>query len=103
MIFQQRPLEKTHWLADKIGQWGTTALVTHPDGLVGNWVDIKRSFPITPLFMKKPLPQNFTLTYDLVVPQNFTWGSKGLTLFLSKETSPGNAESFLNIKTSSRL
>ena len=47
---------------------------------------------------KKPMPQNFTLTYDLVASQNFTWGAKGLTLQLSKETSPGNAESYLSLK-----
>jgi len=44
------------------------------------------------------LPQNFTLSYELVASQNFTWGSKGLTLQLSKETSPGNAESYLKLK-----
>ncbi|MBK9569138.1 MAG: hypothetical protein IPO53_03945 [Chitinophagaceae bacterium] len=38
------------------------------------------------------------MTYDLVASQNFTWGAKGLTLQLSKETSPGNAESFLKLK-----
>ncbi len=48
--------------------------------------------------MKKPLPQNFTFSYDLVASQNFTWGSKGLTMQLSKETSPANAESFLKLK-----
>ena len=50
------------------------------------------------LIIKKPLPQNFTLSYELVVPQNFTWGGKGLAFQLSKETSPGNAESYLNLR-----
>lgn len=67
------------------------------DGLNGNWVLITGN-TITPNQLKKPLPQNFTLTYDLVASQNFTWGAKGLTLQLSKETSPGNAESFLKLK-----
>ena len=44
------------------------------------------------------MPQNFTLSYDLVAAQNFTWGAKGLTMQLAKETSPGNAESFLKLK-----
>ena len=35
---------------------------------------------------------------NLVASQNFTWGAKGLNLKLAKETSPGNAESFLNLK-----
>ena len=44
------------------------------------------------------MPQNFTLSYDLVAAQNFTWGAKGLTMQLTKETSAGNAESFLKLK-----
>ncbi len=76
---------------------GTTALVTNPDGLDGNWVELK-GHNINAKVLKKPLQQNFTLTYDLAVPQNFTWGAKGLTMILSKETSPGNAESFIKLK-----
>lgn len=68
-----------------------------PDGLEGNWV-VLRGHYINATLLKKPLPQNFTLSYDLVASQNFTLGAKGLTLQLSKETSPGNAESFLKLK-----
>ncbi len=76
---------------------GTTAVVTNLDGLDGNWVQL-RGHSLNALALKKPLPQNFTLTYDVVAPQNFTWGAKGLTLQLSRETSPGNAESFIKLK-----
>jgi hypothetical protein len=38
------------------------------------------------------------LSYELVAAQNFTWGAKGLTMQLSKETSPGNSESFIKLK-----
>lgn len=76
---------------------GTTALVTNRDGLDGNWLQL-RGHSISATAVKKPFPQNFTLTYDVVVPQNFTWGAKGLTMELSKETSPGNAESFILLK-----
>ena len=34
----------------------------------------------------------------MVAPRNFTWGGKGLAFQLSKETTPGNAESFLNVR-----
>ena len=44
------------------------------------------------------MPQNFTLSYDLVAAQNFTWGAKGLTFQLAKELSAGNAESFLKLR-----
>jgi hypothetical protein len=67
------------------------------DGLNGNWILITGN-TIIPNQLKKPLPQNFTLTYDVVASQNFTWGAKGLTMQLSKETSPGNVESFLSVK-----
>lgn len=34
----------------------------------------------------------------MVVPQNFTWRGKGLAFQLAKETSPGNAESYFNLR-----
>lgn len=81
----------------KLNGSGSTGIVTKPDGLEGNWVELRGHY-INATLLKKPLPQNFTLSYDLVVPQNFTWGAKGLTMQLSKETSPGNAESFLIVR-----
>ena len=84
------------WLA-KFANAGTTGVVTNPDGLDGNWVELRGHY-ISATLLKKPLPQNFTLSYDLAASQNFTWGAKGLTMLLSKETSPGNAESFLNLR-----
>ena len=84
------------WQA-KSANSGTTGVVTNPDGLDGNWVELRGHY-INATVLKKPLPQNFTLSYDLVASQNFTWGAKGLTMQLSKETSPGNAESFLLLR-----
>ncbi len=66
------------------------------DGLDGNWVLITDN-TITPNLLKKPLPQDFTLRFDLVASQNFTWGAKRLHFKLAKETSPGNEESFLDL------
>ncbi len=71
-------------------------IVKKLDGLEGNWVLITDNI-ITPNQLKKPLPQNFTLTFDLVASQNFTWGAKRLHFKLAKETSPGNEESFLDL------
>lgn len=76
---------------------GTTAIVSKPDGLDGSWVELRGHY-INATLLKKPLPQNFTLSYDLVASQDFTWGAKGLTMQLSKETSPGNAETFVKLK-----
>ncbi len=83
------------WRA-KLGYGGNTSTVVQLNGLNGKWAT--GNYELTALGLKKPFPQDFTLSYDLVASQNFTWGSKGLTIQLSKETSPGNAESFLKIK-----
>ena len=80
----------------KLGHGGNTSIVVQLNGLNGKWAT--GNYELTALGLKKPFPQDFTLSYDLVASQNFTWGSKGLTLQLSKETSPGNAESFLRLK-----
>lgn len=84
------------WQA-KFANSGTTGVVTNPDGLAGYWVELRGHY-INATLLKKPLPQNFTLSYDISASQNFTWGAKGLTMLLSKETSPGNAESYVSLK-----
>lgn len=71
-------------------------IVKQPDGLEGNWILITDN-TITPNQLKKPLPPNFILTFEVVASQNFTWGAKRLHFKLAKETSPGNAESFLDL------
>ena len=81
----------------KFANSGTTGVVTNREGLEGNWVEL-RGHHISATLLKKPLPQNFTLSYDLAASRNFTWGAKGLTMQLSKETPPGNAETFLKLR-----
>jgi hypothetical protein len=76
---------------------GTTSTVGRLDGLDGNWAEL-RGHSIALRQLAKPLPTDFTLSYELVAAENFTWGAKGLTLQLAKETSPGNAESYLNLR-----
>jgi len=76
---------------------GSTSVVAKLDGLEGNWAAMKGHY-LSLNLLKKPLPQNFILSYELVAAQNFTWGAKGLTLKLAKETTPGNAESYLTLK-----
>lgn len=84
------------WQA-KLNYSGSTGVVAKVDGAEGKWVELKGHY-ISQSFLKKSMPQDFTLSYDLIVPQNFTWGAKGLTLQYAKETSPGNAESYLKLK-----
>ncbi len=82
----------------KLNSDGKSCMITTMEGEPGNWVEIKGNEALTPTQIKKPLPQNFTLSYELVAPQNFTWGGKGLAFQLSKETTPGNAVSYLNLR-----
>jgi len=74
---------------------GTTAIVLKPDGLDGNWAEMKGYY--IGVTLRKSWPQNFTLTYDVAVPQNFTWGARGLTMRLSKELKHGVTEAFLDL------
>ena len=76
---------------------GTTTVITKLDGLDGNWA-IMANYIIKPTQLKMPLPQNFTLSYEIVAAQNFTWGATGLSFKLSKEVSRDNAESYLALK-----
>ncbi len=79
-----------------IGSAGNSSVITNLDGLGGNWA-VVADYTLTPGEIKKPLPQNFTLSFDVAVAQNFTWGAKRLHFKLAKETNPGNAESFLDL------
>jgi hypothetical protein len=83
------------WKSD-IGSGGNRSAITNLDGLEGNWA-VVADYTLTPGHIKTPLPQNFTLSCDVVVAQNFTWGAKRLHVKLAKETNPGNAESFLDL------
>ena len=77
---------------------GKKAIVTQLDGNNDKWLEILAHEKVRPKNIQVPFPQNFTLSYELVASQNFTWGARGLTMQLSKETSPGNAESYLILK-----
>lgn len=79
-----------------LGSDGSSSVIVNPDGLGGNWA-VVADYTLTPGLIKNPLPQNFTLRFDLVASQNFTWGAKRLHFKLAKETSPGNEESFLDL------
>ena len=77
---------------------GKKAMVTQLNGNNDKWLEILAHEKVRPKNIQVPYPQNFTLSYELVASQNFTWGARGLTMQLSKETSPGNAESYLKLK-----
>ena len=78
---------------------GTAGLVTTLDGLPGNWAVMGGYTDVlTPNQLRKPLPPNFTLSYELIAAQLFTWGAKGLTLQIANEKTAGNPESYIRFK-----
>jgi hypothetical protein len=83
------------WRSDP-DNYGKSISVVKLDGLNGNWVEANNL--LIPLKLPKPIPQNFSITYEMVVPKGFAWGSRGLTFQLVKETTAGNAESYLKLK-----
>jgi hypothetical protein len=78
---------------------GVAGLVTTLDGLPGHWAVMAGDHNLlTPRELTKPLPQDFTVSYDLVASRNFTWGARGLTFQLAREKSAGNADSYLMLR-----
>lgn len=96
--FSTTPIDKTPvgWNA-RPNSTGAKALVATVDGTSNNWAVLIGN-KLIPNSLKKPLPQNFSLSYDLIVPENFTWGGKGLVMVLAKEKTEDVAESFINLK-----
>ena len=74
--------------------WSTDAAVTTStvDGLSGNWAVLSGDHAnrMTSRQLRTPLPQHFTVTYELVAPRDFTWGAGGLTVELSTGQSAGS-------------
>lgn len=84
------------WYA-KTNSSGISSTVTIVDDVPGTWAELSGN-SLIPNNLKKPLPQNFTLLYDVIVPENFTWGANGLVLMLAKEKTEGVAEAFIRLK-----
>jgi len=76
---------------------GTSSVVTELNGLNGRWAAMG-GMRITPTGLKTPLPRDFELSYDIVAPQNYRWGARGLTLRLSRAPAAGAGESFLSLR-----
>jgi hypothetical protein len=70
-----------NWKSE-INVLGAKAKVVTPDGAEGQWLEIRGHYFVYPLALKKPLPANMVLSFDLAVPKDIPWGSKALELFL---------------------
>ena len=72
--------------------------IANLDGLPGNWAVMAGDAKLTPKTLKTPLPQDFTLSYDLVAAKDFTWGAKPLIVELGNEKPAGNALSYVRLR-----
>jgi hypothetical protein len=89
------------WYA-KTNHNGIAPIVTTIDGAENNWA-ILAGNSLIPNNLKKPFPSNFTFSYDVSVPENFTWGAKGLVVLLAKQKTEGVSEAFIKFKTTAGL
>lgn len=66
----------------RINNNGQKAKVITVPGLDGKWLEIKGHNGLLPNLLKKPLPENFEISFDLAVPKDITWGTKAFEMYL---------------------
>lgn len=62
------------------------------------WLEIKGQSFLTPSNLKKPLPQNFELSFDLAVPKDIPWGAKALEFFLGTKNKFEESDGFIKLR-----
>jgi hypothetical protein len=77
-----------NWFFRNIGNRST---VTTIPGKEGKWVTVGRNNAITPSLLKKPLPQNFLLEFDIATDGDFT-GRTGAAIKLLLNSRPANID-----------
>lgn len=73
--------------------YGKHPLVTAIKNQNGKWLQLGYNGPVSPTMLKKPLPENFTLEYDLAIDGDFagrTGGTVRLILNTRKQTEDGS-------------
>lgn len=78
---------------------GVDGLVTSLTGLPGHWaVMAGANIVLRPSGLTTPLPQDFTVSYDLVAAEKFTWGAKGLTFELAGGKAVSRPEWYIRLR-----
>jgi hypothetical protein len=72
------------WFSET-NQQGSYSKVVTPETVNEKWLEVKGHSGLIPNNLKKPLPQNFELSFDITVPKGFTWGAKAFELYLGTE------------------
>jgi len=73
------------------------ATVVTLQGLKGKWVEIKGNLLI-PNNLKKPLPADFELSFDAVVPRDIPWGTKALEVYLGTNNKKATNDSYVKAR-----
>jgi hypothetical protein len=67
---------------------GKHAVVTSVKNQTGKWLKLGYNTPVNPSLLKKPVPENFTVAYDVITDGNFTSRTGGaVTLVLNTRAS----------------
>jgi hypothetical protein len=72
------------WYSKNNNVGAFTRVVTLP-GKTGKWLEIKGHDEVVSNNLKKPLPADFEVSFDILAPQNFSWGGKRLRFALAKD------------------
>jgi len=81
--------EPANWFFKR---YGKHPLVTTIKNQNGKWLQLGYNVPVSPSFLKKPMPENFTIEYDLATDGNFkgrTGGAARLILNTRNQTADG--------------
>ncbi len=81
--------EPANWYFKRTGKH---PLVTNIKNQTGKWLQLGYGVPVSPILLKKPLPENFTLEYDVATDADFngrTGGEVVLALNTRKQTEDG--------------
>lgn len=74
------------WYSETSQQGSYSKVITLP-GAGEKWLEVKGHNGLIPNHLKKPLPQNFEMSFDIAVPKGFTWGAKAFEVYLGTEGS----------------
>ncbi|MFN8357978.1 MAG: hypothetical protein U0Y10_26185 [Spirosomataceae bacterium] len=74
------------------------ATVVNVQAQPAKWLEIKGNYFVVPEHLRKPLPQNFELSFDLAVPKDIPWGAKALELLLCTQNKLNENDGFIKIR-----
>ena len=80
--------DPANWFFRKFGKHSVIASVKNQNG---KWLQLGYGTPVNPSLLKKPLPENFTLEYDMITDGNFTSRTGG-ALTMTLNTRPATAD-----------